>query len=292
MILRLLDEDIKISFQFADDLGYIKADPGQIEQVLINLIVNARDAIRQKDDVRTLKEIYIETKNIILDQSFVDQHPGSSLGPHVQLSIEDSGIGMDEKTQAKIFEPFFTTKRENEGTGLGLATVYGIVKQNNGSVYVYSEPGMGSTFQIFWPAALESATLASETMENEIIPGGRETILLVEDNYAVREFTHEALEALGYTVYVAENGRKALELVQLTGISVDLLITDVIMPEIGGRELVNKLLATQKMQVLYTSGYTDQHIVREGILEEGVNFLQKPYALNKLATKIRSILSD
>lgn len=294
MIRRLIGEDIKIYYKLSSDLSPIKADARQIEQILINLIINARDAINLKTEKASEKKITVETDKAFLDESFVSTHLGSQRGSHIVLSISDSGIGMSEEVKLNIFEPFFTTKEKEQGTGLGLATVYGIVKQNEGSIFVYSEPGKGSTFNIYWPAS-ESNEFQFETKkvyEKDQFWGG-ESILYVEDDPAIQRFAKNALRKFGYTVYLAENGRKAMDFLKGNKQKIDLLITDLIMPEMNGKELadqVKKILPS--IPVLFVSGYTDNHIVNGGQLDKGVEFLQKPYTVNSLLKKIRTMLEN
>lgn len=293
MMRRLIGEDINVEMSLASGLPPIKADPGQIEQILVNLIVNARDAVMVKKTNE--KKITIETSQVDLDKAFTAKHPGSSPGLHVLLAVSDNGIGMDSETRRKIFEPFFTTKERDKGTGLGMSTVYGIVKQNNGSIYVYSEPGQGSAIKIYWPAttgkeSLET-TLKIEAKKDEITGGER--ILIVEDEDSVRDFAVEALTDLGYEVFQAENGKKALELIQEKNmdLKVDLLFTDMVMPEMNGMELAGKLKGMfPDIGILYASGYTYNQLIRNGSLEEGVQLIHKPYSVRLLAEKVREVL--
>lgn len=291
MLRRLIGEDISIETNLRENIPAIKADPGQIEQILINLIVNARDAINEKGAATLEKKIIIETNNTDLDQSFVEKHTGSSSGPHVVITVSDTGIGMDEETCEKIFEPFFTTKDKGLGTGLGMSTVYGIVKQNKGSIYAYSEPGHGSTMKIYWPSSNEKP-IPEETQvleKNALL--GNESILVVEDDEGVRNFVSTALTELGYTIQQAVNGKLALELLKKENMKVDLVITDLIMPEMNGKELAVELEKIfPDIHILFTSGYTEDHIVKSGSLDKGINFLQKPYSLQLLAKKVREVI--
>lgn len=293
MMRRLIGEDIHVEMSLASRLPPIKADPGQIEQILVNLIVNARDAVNGKKTAE--KNITIETSQVYLDEAFTAKHPGSSIGLHVLLLVSDSGIGMDSETKRKIFEPFFTTKAKGKGTGLGMSTVYGIVKQNNGSIYVYSEPNLGSTIKIYWPSTTEKespeATGNIEAKKDDIT--GRERILIVEDDESVRDFAAETLTDLGYEVFQAEDGKKALELIQgkKMDFNVDLLFTDLVMPEMNGRELARKLKGKfPGIGILYTSGYTYNQLIHNGALEEGVHLIHKPYSVRLLAEKVREVL--
>lgn len=295
MLRPLIGEDIQLELRMADDLPCIKADPSQLEQVVMNLIVNSRDAILEKNDsqleLNPTKKITIETRRVYLDADFTEDHPGSSPGVHNSLVVSDTGIGMSIETSAKIFDPFFTTKAKGKGTGLGMSTVYGIVKQNNGSIYVFSEPGEGSVFKVFWPAVSDIVpTTAEELMPVQSLFGS-ETILLVEDDKAVRKMAIDTLKEFGYHVYEAPNGKKALKLVKRKHLQVDLLMTDMIMPEMNGRELAVRLKEMYpNTEVLYTSGYTDSHIVQRGELETDMNFIHKPYSIGNLGEKIREIL--
>lgn len=292
MLRRLIGEDIDVQMNLAKDLGNIKADPGQIEQILVNIVVNARDAINQRTSAASEKKITIDTNNIILNEKYIRTHPGSKEGPHVCIAISDTGIGMSSEIKNKVFEPFFTTKDKTKGTGLGLATVYGIVKQNNGYIDVYSEEGNGTTVRVYWP--LESATpvAKSEPDHKPDIDGGTETLLFVEDNIEVRKFSITALETLGYKVYSAANGIEAIRMIEKDHRHFDLIITDVIMPGMGGDELAEKIHSVApQIKMLFTSGYTDTHITHTKPLSKGRNFLQKPYSIESLASKVREVLT-
>jgi PAS domain S-box-containing protein len=291
MIHRLIGEDINIDVNLYPDIPNIKADPGQIEQILINLIVNARDAINQKTEKASEKKIIIETDIIYLNDTFLEKHIGSSSGLHTCFSVKDSGIGMSNETKQKIFDPFFTTKDKGKGTGLGLSTVYGIVKQNNGSIYVYSEPGIGSVFKIYWPASKTKLTtkISEEIIESEL--QGNEIILLAEDDEEVRNFAFAALKDFGYLVYPVENGKKALNLVKNKNIKVDLLFTDMVMPDMNGKELSERIKEiSPNICILFASGYADNYIINSGELDKNINFLQKPYSINMLLKKVREVL--
>jgi two-component system cell cycle sensor histidine kinase/response regulator CckA len=263
----------------------VKADPSQIEQVALNLVVNARDAM--PDGGR----LTIETSNVQLDRDYATEHAVVDPGPYVMLTVSDSGIGMDAATQARIFEPFFTTKSQGRGTGLGLATVYGVVKQSGGYVWVYSEVGHGTTFKVYLP--MVQAPMEKKAPE-KIASGhepGTETILFVEDEQSVRELVCEYLKARGYHVLEAADGVQALEIAAAHKGKIQLLITDVVMPKVSGREVAARLAPTRPdLKVLYISGYTDDSVFRHGVLEGGMAFLQKPFNLKALATKVREIL--
>jgi two-component system cell cycle sensor histidine kinase/response regulator CckA len=286
MLRRLIGEDIELFTLFEKDLGMIKADPGQIEQVIMNLAVNARDAMPDGG------KLVIETKNVELDQAYFDGRANGNPGSYVLVSVTDTGHGMDEETKKHVFEPFFTTKDRGKGTGLGLSTVYGIVKQSGGYIWVYSEPGRGSTFKCYFPRVNDVLLEIETRQERSLSKGGSETILLVEDEYIVRNLISNILRHYGYTVIESENGEKALQVrEQWSGSSVDMLITDVVMPGMSGRALADKLHGLYpEMKVLYISGYTDDAIVRHGVLDAGIPFLQKPFAPNDLAQKVREIL--
>ena len=296
MLRRLIGEDIEMELFFDKRPLPIKADPGQIEQIFMNLMVNARDAIIQKTNIASEMKITIETGQAVLDDEYVVNHPGSKKGLHVYFSVSDTGVGMDKEICDNIFTPFFTTKPMGKGTGLGLSTVYGIVKQNKGSVYVYSEPEKGTTFKIYWPLSrAKQEEFEIKSSQTGDYTKGSEVILLAEDNENLRIFTKEALKKMGYTVYDASNGKKAMELTKFVimkeKIKIDLLITDIIMPEMGGRELADDLNAKfPDLKVLFTSGYTDNHIVKNGELVRGVNFIQKPFTIHELSKKLREIL--
>jgi PAS domain S-box-containing protein len=292
MLRRLIPEDINIETLFKSDLPFIKADRGQIEQVLINLAVNARDAIKEKNESDGQKQITIKTEFIDLDEIFVDNHPGSQTGPHVIISVSDSGIGIDENIKNRIFEPFFTTKEVDKGTGLGLATVYGIVKQNGGFIQVDSATNKGTTCKIYWPATEDLPDEEPTLMMSKEALFGKETILLVEDDEGVRDFTAETLKNFGYNIIEALNGRNAIELIEKEKSQIDLLITDIIMPEMNGQELAEHLKTTIPQQrVLFVSGYTFDQLGQDSTLKSGINFLQKPYSIYELLYKIRNILT-
>jgi CheY-like chemotaxis protein len=266
-------------------LGKVKADPGQIEQVLMNLAVNARDAMP------TGGHLTIETHNVDLDNAYVQQHRDVRHGAYVQLAVTDSGCGMDETTQARIFEPFFTTKEVGKGTGLGLATVYGIVKQSGGHIEVYSEVGRGTTFKIYLPRIREALPSGPSSTASFVVPRGTETILLVDDEEALRRLGKMALESSGYTVLEARNGEEALQICQQHPTNIHLLLTDVVMPKMSGRQLADLTRALRpKLKVLYLSGYTDDAIIRHGVLESGMPFLQKPFTPSVLNRKVREVL--
>lgn len=285
MLRRLIGEHIELITKFGVDLGAIKADPTQIEQVIMNLVVNARDAM---PDGGTLT---IETRNVTFDEEYVLTHQPVQIGDYVVLVVSDTGCGMDAETQARIFEPFFTTKGVGKGTGLGLSTIYGIVKQSGGYVWVYSEVGMGTTFKVYLPRVFEEAP-DDVPVAREIIPaGGTESILVVEDNVEVRRLILATLQAAGYSVIDCGDGREALAIVEECGNQLHLLITDVVMPSMGGRELAEQ---TKKIapdaRVLFISGYTDDAVVRAGISDQEIAFLEKPFTPVELIKKVGEVM--
>ncbi len=292
MLRRMIGEDIEIEMILADDIACIQADPAQLEQVVINLFVNARDAVNQETDIVSGKKIILKTSEIRLDEESAAAYGGGSVGPHILISVSDNGMGMDELTLGKIFDPFFTTKGVGKGTGLGLSTVYGIVRQNGGFIYVHSEPGIGSVFKVFWPALDKEAAVTEKTGEKENITGGNETILFVEDDKRIKDIYAGSLRSFGYTVYEASNGAAALNLITEQKPEIDLLVTDLIMPEMNGKELADKLKGIlPSVKILFCSGYSENLIVSEAPLSEGVNFMPKPYSANALAKKVRDILN-
>jgi two-component system, cell cycle sensor histidine kinase and response regulator CckA len=285
MLRRLIGEHIELSTVLAPELGLVKADPGQIEQVVMNLVVNARDAML------TGGKLTIETAHVELDEACARRRIVATPGPYVMLAVSDTGHGMDEDTRARVFEPFFTTKEKGKGTGLGLAVVYGIVKQSGGSVWVYSEPGIGTTFKAYLPKVETAAQKPEATTANKRSRRGTETVLLVENEAAVRSLLRDILESNGYVVLEASRGVEALEASQQYGGPIQLLLTDVVMPDIRGRKLADCLKTSRPgAKVLYMSGYTDTAIVQHGLLEPGVAFLQKPFTPEALSRKVREVL--
>ena len=282
-LARLIGEDIELLFCPGNDLWRIKIDPAQVDQILMNLAVNARDAMPIGG------KLTIETGNSHLDGAYSKSHPGFVPGKYVLMAVSDNGAGMDREVLSHVFEPFFTTKELGKGTGLGLATVYGIVTQNGGAIDVYSEPGQGTTFKIYLPRVTEE----EPREKNEAAPfaSGTETVLLVEDDVMVRGMAASMLEEMGYTVLVAETPQDALLLCEKQDTLVDLLLTDVVMPGMSGIELRDRLKAVRPgLKVLFMSGYTSDVIVHHGVLEKGIHFIHKPFSITDLACKIREAL--
>jgi len=285
MLHRLIGEDVELITTLAGDLGYVKADPGQIEQVIVNLAVNSRDAMPKGG------KLILETTNVELDENYATRHEPAKPGSYVMLAVTDSGCGMDEATMARLFEPFFTTKEVGKGTGLGLATVYGIVKQSGGYIWAYSEAGHGTTFKVYLPRE----EMVAEPVKKEDTPlyssEGEETVLVVEDEQMVRELVREILSRQGYDVLEAGRGTEALEVSERHKGPIHLLITDVVMPGMTGPELARRLTAHRPaMKVLFMSGYTDDAILHHGVLEPGTEFLQKPFTARPLGGKVRQML--
>jgi two-component system cell cycle sensor histidine kinase/response regulator CckA len=284
MLRRLMREDIELVTLCERPLSNVRADPGQLDQVIMNLVLNARDAMPNGG------KLTIETMDVVLDEEYASAHFGVTTGSYAMLAISDTGIGMDQETQARIFEPFFTTKEVGKGTGLGLSTVFGIVKQSGGHIWVYSEVGAGTTFKIYLPRALAA--------EAEVIPNvvpttlhGSETVLLVEDQDEVRQVAVRILRRYGYHAIEARNAGEALLACELHPRTIHLLLTDVIMPRMSGRQLAERLLQTRpEMRVLFMSGYTENAIVHHGILDSGIAYLQKPLLPELLARRVRETL--
>jgi CheY-like chemotaxis protein len=281
---RLLGEDVDLRVTTPPALGYVRADPSQIEQVILNLAVNARDAMPDGGS------LLIETREVRLDDEYAASHPTVEPGPHVMLAVSDTGTGMDEPTRQRIFEPFFTTKEVGRGTGLGLSTVYGIVKQSGGSVWVYSEPGHGTTFKVYFPRVDGvPAAVAGSARQGE--DRGTETILLVEDQPALRLLAKRVLEAAGYTVIDSANGQDAIAASDAFEGPIHLLLTDVVMPGMNGRAVAAEITARRaQTRVLFTSGYTDDAILRHGVLDDASRFISKPYTPTELRRKVRQAI--
>jgi CheY-like chemotaxis protein len=288
MLRHVIGEDIYLKTVLTPNLWPVKVDATQIEQVLVNLAVNTRDAMP------TGGQLTIETANVVIDDKYVAVHLGTQPGKYVLLAVSDTGCGMSQEVKARIFEPFFTTKELGRGTGLGLATVFGIVKQSGGDIWVYSEEGIGTTFKIYLPCIEDKIMrpLASPEIRLEM-PGGSETILLVEDDTGVRELVRQILPKLGYNVLEAKNGQEALQLIAHYTGPIHLLLTDVIMPGLSGKALAEELSRTRpELKILFMSGYTDEAIAHHGVLAPGGAFLQKPFSSVILARKMRSVLDN
>ncbi len=286
MLARLIEEDIDLRFYPGTDLWKIRIDPSQMEHLLINLAANARDAISDRG------KLTIETENVHLNEAYCKMHPEFAPGYYVLLGVSDDGIGMDKETMKHLFEPFFTTKETGRGTGLGLATAYGIVKQNDGFINVYSEPGRGTTFKIYIPKSMEEE-VAKDEAEEAVPAHTTGTVLLVEDDDLVRAMTTEMLEVIGYTVIATGTPEEALSFFEKDKARVDLLLTDVVMPQMSGRELSERIESIRPgVKVLFMSGYTTNVIAHRGVLDEGVHFIQKPFSMSDLARKVRDALNE
>ena len=286
MLRRLIDDNIELITIPAEKLWSVKIDPGQIEQVLTNLVVNARDAMPEGG------KLIVETANFTMDEEYTRNHVGTKTGDYVMIAVTDSGHGMNNETLLHIFEPFFTTKEKGKGTGLGLSTCYGIVKQNNGNIWVYSEPDHGTTFKIYLPSVDRIPSHLSLHEESGNITGGTETVLIAEDEPSLRQMAVRILRSKGYTVLEAPNGKEALSVAEkYISQEIHLLVTDIVMPYSGGKELYNQLKEIYPgIKVLYMSGYTDNSIVHHGVLEPGITFLQKPFSPGAIASKVRQVL--
>ena len=287
MLRRIIGEDIELVTLLAEDLGRVKTDPGQIEQVILNLAVNARDAMPSGG------KLTIETANVELDETYARRHVAVTPGRYVMLAVSDTGVGMTPEVRDRVFEPFFTTKEKGKGTGLGLSTVYGIVKQSEGNIWIYSEPGHGTTFKIYLPQAEELLEEVKEKVVGEELPCGSETVLVVEDEEEVRKVAAQILRGQGYKVLEASNGADTLMICKEEKEPIDLILTDVVMPKMSGCELAKCVLSIRpEIKVLYMSGYTDNTIVHHGVLERGINYIQKPFTVGALAGKVREVLDN
>ncbi len=285
LLQRVIGEDVTLEFALAPDLWPVLMDKSQVDQALANLAVNSRDAM--PDGGR----LTVETANVSVDSAYCQHRPGSQPGDYVMLAVSDTGLGMDEVTRERAFEPFFTTKPEGKGTGLGLATIYGIVRQNDGFVDIYSEPGQGTTIRLYLPRSQQDVAAVGATASLAVPARGHETVLLVEDQDQLREIARALLEELGYTVLEAASPGDAIVLCERHTGPVHLLLTDVVMPTMNGRDLAQRILALKPgIRTLFTSGYTADTISRRGVLEGGVHFLEKPFSLDSLARKIREAL--
>ena len=287
MLPRLIGEDIAVSTELDPAIGRVKADQGQIEQVVMNLAVNARDAMPSGG------RLTVKTADVVLDEMYARQHAGAKPGKYVMLSVSDSGVGMNSETLLHIFEPFFTTKEVGKGTGLGLATVYGVVKQSGGYIWVDSEMGKGSSFQIFLPYVEEAVTYVAEETSPSPSLQGNETILVVEDAEPLRKLAQTLLVERGFQVLTASSGEEALQVKAKFPGTIHLLLTDIVMPGMNGRVLAEQLLRKQPgMKVLYMSGYTDSFIAGHGVLEEGTHLLHKPFTEEVLISKVCEVLKS
>lgn len=285
MLRRLIGEDIELVFGLKSDSGNIRVDPGHVEQAIMNLAVNARDAMPLGG------RLTLETANVHLDENYAKTHMGVTPGEFVMIAVSDSGIGMDAETKRRIFEPFFTTKEKGKGTGLGLATVYGMIKQAGGDIWVYSEPNRGTTFKLYFPRVQDQVTDTPQG-EGDSPHGSNETILVVEDEQAVRDLTVRMLRRLGYSVLIAAGGAEALAICASHSDRIALLLTDVVMPNMSGRQLADALAGTRPdMKVIYLSGYTENTVIHHGVLDSGIEFLPKPFSREVLAKKIREVLA-
>jgi two-component system, cell cycle sensor histidine kinase and response regulator CckA len=285
MLIRLIGEDIRLTLDLQEGIANIKADPNQLEQAIVNLAVNARDAMPSGG------QIFLQSANVHLDETYVQTHLGVQPGDYVMIAVTDTGHGMDAETRRRIFEPFFTTKERGKGTGLGLSSVYGMVKQSGGDIWVYSEPGKGTTFKLYFPQVhkpVETTVAQVERAE----PQASTTVLVVEDEQAVRELTVRMLQRLGYSVLSAASGREAIEVSKSFTGRISILVTDVVMPEMSGRQVADAVLSDRpEMKVLFLSGYTEHSAIHQGI-GTGVNFLPKPFSRETLARKLLEITNN
>jgi CheY-like chemotaxis protein len=284
MLTRVLGEDVELRSVLSPGLGRVRADPGQIEQVIMNLVVNARDAMPGGG------RLTVTTADATLDEAYAQEHLGVAPGDYVMLSVSDTGIGMEKAVQSRAFEPFFTTKEQGKGTGLGLSTVFGIVKQSGGHIWLYSEPGAGTTLRIYLPR-VDGAAVSLGAAHAGPARGGSERILLVEDEDQIRRVAGAVLIRAGYRVVEACRPTEALEIFARDAEAFDLLLTDVVMPEMSGRQLAERLAAERAgIRVLFMSGYTNDAILHHGVLAPGVSFIQKPLTPDTLLRKVREVL--
>jgi CheY-like chemotaxis protein len=287
MVQPLLGDHIELEIVLDPNLWSVKADPSQMEQVLANLTINARDAMPEGG------KLTVETNNIVLDEAYAHDHLDAEPGRYVLLSVSDTGVGMSEAVKKRIFEPFFTTKEAGKGTGLGLATVFGVIRQSNGHIWVYSEPDQGATFKIYLPQAAESTVPLPSFEVTTPLPQGTETILLVEDEHVVRDLAAAVLARQGYTVLTAANGQKAWTMIHQLNQPIDLLLTDLVMPKVGGQALAQQLREIQPdLKVIFISGYTNHTVMQQLKVEAGTAFIQKPFSPATLARKVREVLDS
>jgi CheY-like chemotaxis protein len=285
MLRRMIGEDIELSIHPGENLGMITTDPGQMEQVIFNLAVNSRDAMPVGG------KLILETENVYLDEEYARNHVSVKPGNYVRLSVSDTGRGMTQEVKDRVFEPFFTTKEKDRGTGLGLSTAYGIVKQSGGNIWVYSEPGKGTTFKIYLPRVDEAVEELEEKKYLETIPRGSETVLVVEDEEVVRRLALLVLKKQGYKVLEAAQSGDALLICEQNKEPIHLILTDVVMPRMSGPEFIDRLQQVrQDFKVLYMSGYTDEAVVHHGVREREMDFIQKPFSLEALSRKVRDVL--
>ena len=287
MLHRVIGEDIQLRTVLSKDLGHIKADPGQIEHTILNLVVNAKDAMPSGGTIE------IETANVQADEETSNLPPGMKRGIYVMLSVSDTGVGMNPEVRERIFEPFFTTKEKGKGTGLGLSTVYGIIKQSGGDIWVSSEPGQGTIFEIYLPRVDEPLQESQKANFQGGLRGGDETILIVEDEDGVRKLTRKILSKQGYKILEASSGGDALLLCEQLNEPIHLLLSDVVMPGINGPELARRIKTLSPgVKVLFMSGYADRTIFQSGILDEKASFIQKPFSARDLAEKIQEVIRN
>ncbi len=292
MLKRIIGENIEMSMDLHEEVLPIKADPGQIEQLLMNLVINARDAINEKE-YSDKKLISITSDQVVIDESFPDHDMNEHPGKYILIKVSDTGVGIEESARKKIFDPFYTTKAKGKGTGLGLSTVYGIIKQNKAYIIVDSTPGGGAEFNIYWPCLDDLLTEVSPEITKDSLRQGSETILLVEDNEKVRALSETIVKSLGYNVISAVNGKEAFEIISMPSIKIDLIISDVIMPVMDGIELAKKIQENNfDLPILFSSGYSDEYISIENLKDIGVDFINKPYSVKEISKKIRKILDN
>jgi two-component system cell cycle sensor histidine kinase/response regulator CckA len=285
MLQRLIGEDVALTVNLKENLGNIRADPGHLAQAIVNLAVNSRDAMPLGGT------LFIESDDVVLDENYAKSHMGVHPGDFVMISVSDTGHGMDPATRRRIFEPFFTTKEKGKGTGLGLATVYGMVKQTGGDIWVYSEPGKGTTFKLYFPRVGEPVTEFLEDDESRVERSVGETVLVVEDEQAVRDLTVRILQRLGYQTLAAASGQEALDISDSHNGEIAMLLTDVVMPMMSGKQLAEVMRERRPgIPVLFLSGYTETAVLHHGVLDEGVDFLPKPFTRDGLGKKIREVL--